>query len=120
MKIFLRIVTILIPVLFVIGLIRFMFNGWQGDFVPSWGSFMAWFDSFPDVAADWNAAIQRFNASSSLCVVSDDGFAGLWDSFWCNTWNNFTGWFNGFSSLIGVILSVPFKVLGWFFTIFSI
>lgn len=120
MKIFLRIVTILIPVLFVIGLIRFMFNGWNGEFVPSWGTFLAWFDSFPDVAGDWNAAIRRFNATSSQCPISDGSFAGYWNLFWCSTWNQFSSWFDGFSSLIGVILSVPFKVLGWFFTIFSI
>lgn len=120
MKVFLRIVTILIPVLFLVGLIRFMINGWEGDFVPSWGSFLAWFDSFPDVVADWNMAIRKFNASEVLCSVGDGSFGDSWNYYWCSTWNSFANWFSGFSSLIGVILSVPFKVLGWFFSIFTI
>lgn len=123
MRIFGRIILVLLPVLFVIGIVRLYVHsvaGYQGEFVPTWSMFVAWFDSFPDIASDWKGAISRFDASSSLCPVTDDSMWGLVSSYWCNLWNNFTGWWEGFGSLVGVIVSVPFRVLGWFFSILTI
>lgn len=125
LKVFLKIILVLIPILFAIGVIRMMVNDMQpvdGNFVPTWDRLQSWFASFPNFYAKFNAIIEQFGASSnSLCEVSETGnvFENL-GYLVCRTWDD--GWGNVISAfqLVWQALTVPFEVLGWFFQIFVI
>lgn len=95
-----RIMLVVFSVVFVLGLVRFSVNGFQGEFLPSYNTFLSWMVTFPDLAGEMRQVSEWFSQSSG---------------------NAFLDFFKDFGStfvMIGSILSMPFRVLGWFFVNF--
>lgn len=124
MKAIFKVILFLIPILLLFGLVRFYLNGMRGDLIPPYETFLGWFQAFPDIGKDWSIAVSKFNseATSNQCLVNGDSFGDYVSYAWCyiTTKNDVFTWFEGFSSVLTVIVSTPFRVLGWFFSIFVI
>lgn len=121
MRVIGRVVIILVPVLFIFGLLRFAINSFQGNFVPSVEQYITWFENFPDIVGDFNDAINSYNSSTVQCAVTGSG--NIFDvigKMWCDSFGQFSDWFKHTVYLINVILSTPFRVLAWLFSIFII
>ena len=120
MRVFFRIVLIVLPILFVIGIIRYFINGFDGDFVPTWDKFQFWFSGFPDIQGDWATAVSRFDSQIVGCAVEEATPWGMFQYLWCRTWKGFDNWWNAFSGVITVIFTTPLKIIGWFFSVLTI
>lgn len=123
MRVVWKVIVFLIPILLLFGLIRFYFHGMQGDLIPDYATFEGWFQSFPDIGAEWRAAVSYFNAGSDkTCPVNSSDFWDIFGAMWCETTKSldFNNWFKGVSGVLTLIITTPMKVLGWFFSIFTL
>lgn len=122
MRVIGKVVLFLVPIFFVLGLVRFYFNNLQGDFIPSWGTFLAWFESFPDVPNEMNALFQKFNDAKDFvaCAPASSSWWDVFLSFTCRTFTSFGNWFDAFAQLIGYLIVLPFRAVGWLFSIIAI
>lgn len=95
-KAFKAVALVLIPVLFVFGVIRLSMHGWAGTLLPTYEDVLGAMQNFPDIAASYADAVETMN---------NGGFDG----------------FLGFLDIVVVVISAPFQVIGWFFsTLFTI
>lgn len=95
-----RVMLLVFSVLFVLALVRFSVNGFEGEFLPSYNTFLSWMVDFPDLVKDMQQVSAWFNQSSG------------------NAFLDFLKDFGSTFYMIGAILSMPFRVLGWFFVNF--
>lgn len=97
MKVLGNVVIIIIAVVLALCLVRFAMNDYQGDIIPTYSIVQTWFVDFPNLTQELKEVSDWFNTS---------------------TGNGFLDFFKNFGAvvvMIGAILSIPFRVIGWFF-----
>lgn len=87
-----KIIIFVLPIFFVVFTLAYAYNGFSGDFAPSYADAMAKVATFPDIGSQWR----------TFKLLGDAGV--------------FTGPLQPLVYL-GYILSVPIQVVGWFFTV---
>lgn len=60
MKIFAKIVLVLLPVMLALGLVRYATHGFSGDLLPYYDSYLMWFSTFPDLTAEVQSLNEMF------------------------------------------------------------
>lgn len=112
-KVLIHINLIVLPILFVLGCIRYFFLGMSGNMLPEYSEWLGWFSTFPDISAEIQTAWTRVNsANDGFCIpVWIDLFDG---SMPCLEVGG-TDAFLNFFEVVWIIISAPFRVIGWFF-----
>lgn len=107
-------ILFIIPVLFVMGVIRMANQGWEGSFLPSTDELITIFSNFPDVRSYLGDAITTFNNTRYLMETA---FSTINDfvSFFVAIGKFFELIGNGFV-VIWQILVYVFTVIGYLFT----
>lgn len=96
MKTIAKVVIALLPILLVLGLIRFSMLGFQGDFIPSFDSWLDWFANLPRQILQPFVDVHEFVTSGNPL-----SFVGIF-------------------GYVGAVFAAPVNLIIWLFSWFSI
>lgn len=115
------IVLIVMPVLVFLLILRLVKEGAPADgeaLLPEFSDIWSWLGTFPDFVSEIQSVVDVMqhgwnDVAMSFYAVHD------WNSFW-EAVGQFFIWFGNLFRILAVLFKIPFDVIGWILSAFSI